>query len=132
MVRIVVRTSLAAEVSLLFVGCDLWPFGPSGSVEGNWHFTSGKSFVYEMALTQRGDEVSGTVCGYVLGFIGSAPVSTSPVTGSYPQLRFTDPFFGTCTYEMRHEDGEIAGDCEDRQLVRFTRSSTGRCEGAAR
>src|SRR5688572_29934614 len=56
--------------------------------------------------------------------IGEQPAfRTSPPSGRSSHVA-TDPFFGTCTYEMQHDDGEIAGDCEGRLLVRFSRSPT--------
>jgi len=131
MVRVPARTALAVGFCSLLIGCDVWPFGPSGSVQGNWHFTNGKSRVFEMSLTQSGSSISGTACSYVLGFIGPAPIREAVVTGDYPRLTFSDPFGPDCIYEMRYDDGQIAGDCAGRLLVRFSRSETGRCQGAS-
>lgn len=114
------------------VGCDTWPFSPSKSVAGAWRFTHGKSSVYEMTLSQDGASISGTVCTYPLGLIGAAPVREAGVAGEYPRLHFTDAFDATCKYDMLFEDDQdqIAGDCDGRRLVRFSRGGSGRCEGA--
>jgi hypothetical protein len=114
---------------IIGVGCDLWPFGPSRSVAGNWRFVEGKSAVFEMSLTQTDDRISGTVCTYPQGFLGQAPVREAPVSGDYPRMRVA---FGTCEYDMLFDEDQdqIAGDCDGRRLVRFSRGGSGRCEGS--
>jgi hypothetical protein len=133
MERVFVRLAVVAAIFLLLVGCDLWPFGPSKSVAGNWHFTSGKFSTFQMSLTQSGDSISGVACVYPLGGIRPFPVRETAVTGDYPRIRFADPWVADCEYDMTFEEDreQIAGDCGGRRLVRFNRSDTGRCEGAA-
>jgi hypothetical protein len=113
-------------------GCDLWPFGPSRSVAGNWHFTSGRRASYDMSLTQSGDSISGVACVYPLGGIRPFPVRETAVTGNYPRIRFTDPWLAGCDYDLEFEadHDEIAGDCGERSLVRFTRGGSGACDAA--
>jgi hypothetical protein len=87
-----------------------------------------------MSLTQTGDNISGVVCVYNTMFLpGSAPVREAPVTGDYPRLRFADPAVAACEYDLLFEedDDQIAGDCGQRSLVRFSRGGSGRCESAS-
>ena len=121
---------MSAVVAATSLGCDL--FGPSKSVAGNWHFTFGKWYTYEMTLTQSGDRISGTVCAYALTY-PAGPVRQATVSGDYPVIRFTDPMIAACEHEARFEEerDQIAGDCDERGLVRFTRGGGGRCAGAA-
>ena len=69
--RVRVLLTLVASAALITsVGCDVWPFGPSKSVAGNWRFAAASpstSRVYEMSLTQTGDSISGVVCVYNTG-----------------------------------------------------------------
>jgi hypothetical protein len=134
MVRLRLLLPLVASAALITsVGCDLWPFGPSKSVAGNWRFASASpstSRVYEMSLMQTGDSISGVVCVY--DTLVLRPIEAS-VTGDYPRVRFTDPFVAACEYDLEFEEDqdEIAGDCV-RSLVRFSRGGSGKCEAARR
>jgi hypothetical protein len=120
------RATLVVGLSLV-VQCG--PTNPSGPVTGNWRFTAGKFRVYEMSLTQTRLSISGVVCSYSLGVLSPTP-REAPVTGEYPVVRFTDPFVPSCTYNAIFEKDrdQIAGDCNDRNLVRFNREGSGRCE----
>ena len=123
------RTALATG---LVVAVQCGPTTPSGSVTGNWRFTL-KTIGYEMSLTQTGNSNSGVACAYSLDFISQTPQEV-PVTGEYPVIRFTDPMIPGCTYDATFEKDrdQIAGDCGDRSLVRFTRGGSGRCERPVR
>jgi hypothetical protein len=126
--RMFVRLAIVAGVFPLVIGCDLWPFGPSRSVAGNWYFQEGRSFVYEMSLTQTDDRIAGTVCAHHFGVLLA---QEARVVGEYPRLSFT---FGDCEYDMRFEEDrdQIAGDCEGRRIVRFRRGESGSCASARR
>lgn len=138
LVRLRLLLTLAASAALITsVGCDLWPFGPSKSVAGNWRFAAASpstSRVYEMSLTQTGDSISGVVCVYNTGSALPGrlpPVFEAPVTGDYPRVRFTDPVVAACEYDLEFEEDQdqIAGDCV-RSLVRFSRGGSGKCDAA--
>ena len=131
MVGPAIRFVALAALLVGVVGCDLWSFGPSKAVTGNWQFTSGKSRIFEMSLTQVGDRISGTGCVYFVN-----PVTTPrefTVTGNYPVMHFDDPSAAACSHTSRYEEDrdQIAGDCEGRTLVRFSRGGSGVCAGAA-
>lgn len=86
-----------------------------------------------MSLTQAGDSISGVVCVYDTMFLpGPAPVREASVTGDYPRVRFTDPGVATCEYDLEFEadQDQIAGDCGQRSLVRFSRGGSGKCQDA--
>ena len=137
MIRDMVRSRLllplvTAGAVIASVGCALWPFAPSKSVAGNWRFTAASpstARVYEMSLTQTGDSISGVVCVYNTLVLRSVE---APVTGDYPRVHFTDPSVAACEYVLKFEEDEdeIAGDCGQRSLVRFSRGGSGKCEGA--
>ena len=81
-----------------------------------------------MSLTQDGDDISGVVCGYNVGF----RPSEAKVTGTYPNVAFDVPLVANCRFEGKFEEDreQIAGDCATGFLLRFERSATGRCESA--
>ena len=75
-------------------------------------------------VTQNGDLMSGVACG---GFIGFPPVKDMAVTGSYPNVRFTDSLGRVFSGKFEAHRDQIAGNLGSLQL-RFNRiDRDGRC-----
>ena len=128
------RLSLLIAATLS-AGCGLFT-GPSKSVAGNWGAPGiGHSADhFQMSLTQDGETIRGVMCRADNTFLTYRDIT---VVGDYPHVGFTVPGT-TATFSGKFEADrdQIAGNLvafrEDSSPIqlRFTRSETGRCEGA--
>lgn len=125
--------------SLATGACGLSPAGPSASVAGSWSARSIGHFEFvELALQQTGGRVFGVACSHSDGVL---LFQNAIVTGERPDVEFvvtaeaTRPCCGQIAGRAFHgtldETGNILG-LYGTVYLRFTRSSSGRCESATR
>jgi hypothetical protein len=116
--------------ALLTSGCD-WPFGPSASAAGNWtaYFGPMNSLRYELSLNQQSDQISGVACGGSSFATAPPGFRDAPVSGSYPNVRFTTPSEFVFSGKFEADRNQIAGDLGPAATpLRFNRAEgDGRC-----